>query len=107
MGFTVTLEGATTDVEFEAYPRLLRQNGMDLAWMQRVPEPKAGRHWLRVWNAEADARAFADELKTEYETTPGGGRGRKGNPNDTWSVSVPSGDHRLHDQVLPGFDQNR
>jgi len=62
MGFTVTRQGGTKDVEFEAYARLLRQKGIDLSKLQRVPEPKTGRRWLYVWNAEADAQAFADEL---------------------------------------------
>jgi hypothetical protein len=63
MGFTVTRQGGTKDVEFEAYARLLRQKGVDLAKLSRVREPGTGRRWLYVWNVEADARAFADELK--------------------------------------------
>jgi hypothetical protein len=46
-----------------AYARLLRQKGVDLARLNRVPEPGTGRRWLYVWSGEADARAFADELK--------------------------------------------
>lgn len=63
MGFTVTREGGTKDAEFEAYARLLRQKGVDLANLPRVREPGTGRRWLYVWHDEADARAFADELK--------------------------------------------
>lgn len=63
MPFTVTHQGGTKDVEFEAYARLLRQKGMDLAKLNRVPEPETSRRWLYVWNVEADAQAFADELK--------------------------------------------
>src|SRR6202451_4730554 len=63
MGFTVTHQGGTKDVEFEAYARLLRQKGVDLAKLKRVPEPGTGRRWLYLWNVEADAQAFADELK--------------------------------------------
>ncbi|MGH7134778.1 MAG: hypothetical protein ACREHD_03510 [Pirellulales bacterium] len=63
MGFTVTREGGTKDAEFEAYARLLRRKGVDLANLPRVREPGTGRRWLYVWNDEADARAFADELK--------------------------------------------
>ena len=63
MGFTVTRQGGTKDVEFEAYARLLRQKGVDLAKLSRVPEPGTGRRWLYIWNVEAEARAFADELK--------------------------------------------
>jgi hypothetical protein len=50
------------DLEFEAYARLLRQNGTDLSNLQRVPDPRNGHRWLHVWGAEADAQAFADEL---------------------------------------------
>jgi hypothetical protein len=63
MGFTVTHKGETKDVEFEAYARLLRQKGVDLAKLNRVPEPGDSRRWLHVWNVKADALAFADELK--------------------------------------------
>jgi hypothetical protein len=63
MGFTVTRQGGTKDVEFEAYSRLLRQKGVDLANLRRVPEPGTGRRWLYVWNSQAEAQAFADELK--------------------------------------------
>ncbi len=62
MGFTVTRQGGTKDIEFEAYTRLLRQKGVDLARLQRVPEPGSGRRWLHVWNLQAEAQAFADEL---------------------------------------------
>src|SRR5205823_4228495 len=63
MSFTVSRQGGTKDIEFEAYARLLRQKGADLAKLQRVPEPGTGRRWLSVWNSQADAQAFADELK--------------------------------------------
>lgn len=63
MGFTVAHVGGTKDVEFEAYARLLRQKGIDLANLQRVPEPGTNRRWLYVWSLQADAQAFADELK--------------------------------------------
>jgi hypothetical protein len=63
MGFTVARQGGTKDIEFEEYARLLRQKGIDLAKLRRTPEPSTGRRWLYVWENEADARAFADELK--------------------------------------------
>jgi hypothetical protein len=63
MPFTVTRAGGTKDVEFEEYARLLRQKGVDLARLPRVPEPGTGRRWLYVWDSRADAQAFAGELK--------------------------------------------
>ena len=63
MGFTVTHRGGTKDVEFEAYARLLRQQGVDLAKLNRVPDPGDSRRWLHAWHEEADAQEFADELK--------------------------------------------
>jgi len=64
MPFTVNRsDGMTKDAEFEAYARILRQQGVDLGRMPRVPEPGTGRRWLYVWDARANAQAFADELK--------------------------------------------
>jgi hypothetical protein len=63
MGFTVTHQGGTNGVNFEEYARLLRQKGVDLAHLRRVPEPGGGRRWLHVWDERAKARAFAEELK--------------------------------------------
>ena len=63
MGFTVTYQDGTKDVEFESYARLLRQKGVDLAKLNRVSEPGTSRRWLYVWNAEAEAQGFVDELK--------------------------------------------
>src|SRR5258708_325587 len=63
MGFTVTRAGGTKDNEFEAYARLLRQQGVDLGRLPRVPEPGTRRRWLYVWDTKAQAQAFADELK--------------------------------------------
>jgi hypothetical protein len=63
MGFTVTRQGGTKDVEFEEYARLLRQRGVDLARLPRTPEPGTGRRWLHFWQSQEEAQAFADELK--------------------------------------------
>jgi hypothetical protein len=64
MAFTVTRNGGDTkDAEFEAYARLLRQQGVDLGKLPRAPEPGTGRRWLYVWNSREQAQAFADELK--------------------------------------------
>lgn len=63
MGFTVNRnDGMTKDAEFEAYARLLRQQGVDLGKLPRAPEPGTGRRWLYVWESRENAQAFADEL---------------------------------------------
>ncbi|MGH7172130.1 MAG: hypothetical protein ACRELG_17790 [Gemmataceae bacterium] len=63
MTFTVNRnDGMTNDAEFEAYTRLLRQQGVDLGRLPRAPEPGTGRRWLYVWDARQKAQAFADEL---------------------------------------------
>jgi hypothetical protein len=64
MAFTVIRnDGGTKDAEFEAYARLLRQQGVDLGKLPRVPEPGTRRRWLYVWDSREKAQAFADELK--------------------------------------------
>lgn len=62
MGYTVFRSGGTKDSAYEAYVRLLRQHGVDLGRLPRVPEPGMGHRWLYVWSTEEEARAFADEL---------------------------------------------
>jgi hypothetical protein len=64
MAFTVSRNDAgTKDAEFEVYARLLRQQGVDLGKLPRVPEPGTGRRWLHVWDSREKAQAFVDELK--------------------------------------------
>jgi hypothetical protein len=64
MAFTVRHgDGVNNNAEFEAYARLLRQQGVDLGRLPRAPEPGTGRRWLYVWDARPKAEAFADELK--------------------------------------------
>jgi hypothetical protein len=66
VGFTVTRPVGTKDAEFEAYARLLRQQGKDLGNLPRVPDPKnPNRRWVYVWNTEEEAQQFADELKEQ------------------------------------------
>jgi len=48
MGFAVTRRGGTKDIEVEGYVRLLRQKGIDLSNLLRIPEPGTGRRWLHV-----------------------------------------------------------
>ena len=63
MGFTVIRGGGTKDKPFEAYAQLLRQQGVDLGRLPRVLEPGTKRRWLYVWDTQAKAQTFADELK--------------------------------------------
>jgi hypothetical protein len=62
MGFTVTRPGGTNDSDFQTYARLLRQLGVDLGRVTRVPEPGTNRRWLHVWNSREEAQAFVKEL---------------------------------------------
>jgi hypothetical protein len=74
MAFTVSRNnGSTKDAEFEAYARLLRQQGVDLGKLPRAPEPGTGRRWLYVWPSRPEAQAFADELNKRTQ-------------NDAWGV---------------------
>jgi len=64
MAFTVSRNGnGTKDAEYKDYARLLRQRGVDLGKVPRVPEPDTGRRWLYVWDSREKAQTFADELK--------------------------------------------
>jgi len=64
MAFTVNRnDGMTKNAEFEEYARLLRQQGVDLGRLSRVPEPGTRRRWLYVWGSREDANAFAEKLK--------------------------------------------
>jgi hypothetical protein len=65
MGFTVTRPGGTKDAEFQDYARLLRQRGVDLGRLPRVRDPLTDQRWLYVWDTQAEAQAFADELKEQ------------------------------------------
>jgi hypothetical protein len=63
MAYTVSHNGGDVkDVEFEAYARLLRQQGIDLGKSPRAPEPGTGRRWLYAWDSREKAQAFADRL---------------------------------------------
>ena len=63
MGFVVYHPGGNTNAEFEAYVRLLRQRGVDIGKLPRVPDPETGQRWLYVWDTQEKADAFAAELK--------------------------------------------
>ena len=66
MGFTVTRPVGTKDAEFEAYARLLRQQGKDLGNLPRVPDPEnPRRRWVYVWNTQEEAHRFVEELQEQ------------------------------------------
>lgn len=66
MGFTVTRPAGARDAEFEAYIRLLRQQGKDLGNLPRIPDPaNPRRRWVYVWNTREEAQQFADDLKEQ------------------------------------------
>lgn len=63
MGFTVTRQGGANGAEFQAYLRLLRQRGINLGRLPRVPEPENRGRWLYVWEDATEAQRFAEDLK--------------------------------------------
>src|SRR5215213_6419407 len=65
--YTVGLPGGTRDFEYEAYVRLLEQNGVNVAQTCRVVDPVGGKRWLHAWANEADAEVFAVSLRQETE----------------------------------------
>jgi hypothetical protein len=120
MGFTVARQGGTKDVEFEAYARLLRQKGVDLAKLKRVPEPGTNNRWLYVWNAEKDAKAFAEELKLRtrddaWEVVPvnalpsegplGPVEIQVGRQSNGWTFALHPFSRQMLQQVFPGSRQ--
>lgn len=71
MPFTVTRTDETTkDADFETYTRLLRRKGIDLGRVRRTPDPNTRRRWLYVWDSQADAQAFANEMSGWHEGVP-------------------------------------
>jgi len=66
MGFVVTRPLGTKDAEFEAYVRLLRQQGKDIANLPRAPDPTdPRRRWVYVWATRDEAQRFALDLKQQ------------------------------------------
>jgi len=64
MGFTVTRPVGTKDAEFEAYVRLLRQQGKNLGNLPRVPDPEdPRRRWVHFWSTREEAQQFVDDLQ--------------------------------------------
>jgi hypothetical protein len=62
--FAVGLPGGTKPSEFEAYARLLREEGIDPEARPRV-EDSFGRKWLHVWDTRDAAERFAARLRKE------------------------------------------
>ena len=71
MGFTVTYQGGTKDVEFEAYARLLRQKGVDLAKLSRVPEPGTSRPGFTSGLSKPMPKRSRTNSRNARETMPG------------------------------------
>jgi hypothetical protein len=69
MGFAVAHEGGTKDQEYQTYVRLLSRkllkSGVALENLPRVRDDGTADSWLYVWDDEADASAFANELKKQ------------------------------------------
>jgi hypothetical protein len=73
MPFTVVYQGGTKPKEHQSYIRLLsrrlRDRGIGLDRVPRVPAADNGQAWLYVWDSEEEAAAFAKELKRETRDT--------------------------------------
>jgi hypothetical protein len=71
MGFTVVHDGTATDELYREYDvllsRLLLKRGVSLDRVPLAPEGANGKHPLYVWDTEADAQAFADQLRERTE----------------------------------------
>jgi hypothetical protein len=60
--YTVAKQTGTKDTEFEAYARLLTEQGVDISNIPRTEELGTQNRWLYVWNDKADAERFRDEI---------------------------------------------
>jgi hypothetical protein len=71
MGYTVVHEGEAAAKAYWYYDfmlhRLLLKLGVPLDRVPRTRDLDHADHWLYVWEKEEDARAFAEEMKTELE----------------------------------------
>jgi hypothetical protein len=69
VGFTVQHQGGMKDSDYQAYlqlvSRYLLKQGAYLDSVPRVPAGDNGHGWLYVWDDEAEATAFAQQLKKE------------------------------------------
>ncbi len=62
MPYTVYRPDGNTADEFETYVRLLRQSGVDIGRLPRMPDPVTGKKWLYVWSDQANAEVFRREI---------------------------------------------
>jgi hypothetical protein len=73
MPFTVVHQGGAKPKEHQSYIRLLsrrlRDRGIGLDRVPRVPVADNGPAWLYVWDSEEEAAAFAKDLKRETRDT--------------------------------------
>jgi hypothetical protein len=71
MGYTVAHQGETQERGYRDYLRLLSrmllQRGVHLDKVPRTPANGRTDRWLYVWDDEAEARAFAEQIKKETE----------------------------------------
>jgi hypothetical protein len=79
MPYTVVLPGGTSNDDFDAYIRIMRQQGVDRGHTLRTLEPETGARWLPVWKEEAAAERFAEAL-------------RKHSRNKAWRVEMVAPD---------------
>jgi hypothetical protein len=90
---------------------------VDLAKLQRTPEPGTGRRWLHVWDNQADAQAFADELKKRtrdatWDVVPVNGQPSEGplgpieitvgRQSDGWTFALHPLSRQMIQKVFPG-----
>src|SRR5690349_9223224 len=64
MPFTVTYDGGMDVAGFEAYARVMHAWNIDVANTWRTPEPGTRARWLPVWDDQAQAERFAQELRS-------------------------------------------
>ena len=94
MGFIVNRSRGTQDGDLETYVRLLRQRGIDLGNLPRVPDPETGRQWLHARDTRQGAEEFADALREEmgddgWQFPAAVRRGRRPSGIRSWARSWP------------------
>ena len=67
MPYTVEPIRELSATDLETYIRLVRQSGLEVANLPRVPDPCAGRYWLAVWDEFVAADTFRAEVSTQTD----------------------------------------